>query len=109
MTDEHVESFRRDGYVILEEGFLSAGSIELLRERFAALFDGDYATGAAPDEVNWKKARALVTHMVVPVEAASIPPRPASSSPATAAAATFRSMSLSSRSCGTRPAPAAPG
>ena len=28
-----------------------------IRERFAALFDGDYATGIAPDEVNWKKGR----------------------------------------------------
>ena len=32
-------------------------AVEILRERFAALFDGDYATGIAPDEVNWKKGR----------------------------------------------------
>ena len=56
-TDEQVESFRRDGFLIVEEGLLSPGAIEVLRERFAALFDGDYATGIAPDEVNWKAGR----------------------------------------------------
>ena len=57
VTDEQVESFRRDGFLIIEEGFLSEGAIEVLRERFAALFEGEYATGVAPDEVNWKKGR----------------------------------------------------
>ena len=56
-TDDQVESFRRDGFVIVEEGLLSPGAIEVLRERFAALFEGDYATGIAPDEVNWKAGR----------------------------------------------------
>ena len=56
-TDEQVESFRHDGFLIVEEGLLSPGAIEVLRERFAALFDGDYATGIAPDEVNWKAGR----------------------------------------------------
>ena len=56
VSDEQVESFRRDGFLIIEEGFLSPGTIEVLRERFAALFEGEYATGIAPDEVNWKKA-----------------------------------------------------
>jgi ectoine hydroxylase-related dioxygenase (phytanoyl-CoA dioxygenase family) len=57
VSDQQVESFRRDGFLILEEGFLSQPSIEILRERFAALFEEDYATGIAPDEVNWKKGR----------------------------------------------------
>ena len=56
-TDDQVESFRRDGFVIVEEGLLSPGAIEVLRERFAALFEGDYATGIAPDEVNWRAGR----------------------------------------------------
>ena len=55
--DDEVESFHRDGFLILEEGFLSRGAIEVLRERFGALFEEDYATGIAPDEVNWKKGR----------------------------------------------------
>ena len=57
VTDEQVESFRRDGFLIIEEGLVSMAAVEILRERFAALFDGDYATGIAPDEVNWKKGR----------------------------------------------------
>ena len=57
VSDEQLESFRRDGFLIVEEGLLSPGAIAVLRERFAALFDGDYATGIGPDEVNWKKGR----------------------------------------------------
>src|SRR5262245_9933145 len=57
LTDAQVESFRRDGFVIVEEGFISDEAIEILRERFDALFAGDYATGVAPDEVNWKTGR----------------------------------------------------
>ena len=56
-TDAQLESFSRDGFLIVEEGLLSHGTIEVLRERFAALFAGDYATGIAPDEVNWKPGR----------------------------------------------------
>jgi ectoine hydroxylase-related dioxygenase (phytanoyl-CoA dioxygenase family) len=56
-TDDQRESFNRDGFLIVEEGLLSDSTIEVLRERFAALFAGDYATGIAPDEVNWKEGR----------------------------------------------------
>jgi ectoine hydroxylase-related dioxygenase (phytanoyl-CoA dioxygenase family) len=57
VTDEQVESFRRDGFLIVEEGLLSDATIDVLRERFAALFEGEYATGISPDEVNWKPGR----------------------------------------------------
>src|SRR3954453_18304138 len=57
VTEERVESFRRDGFLIIEEGLVPMPAVELLRERFAALFEGDYATGISPDEVNWKKGR----------------------------------------------------
>ena len=57
VTDEQVESFRRDGFLIIEEGLVPMPAVETLRERFAALFDGKYATGIAPDEVNWKRGR----------------------------------------------------
>ena len=57
VTEDQLESFHRDGFLIVEEGLLSSATIELLRERFAALFEGDYATGIGPDEVNWKKGR----------------------------------------------------
>jgi ectoine hydroxylase-related dioxygenase (phytanoyl-CoA dioxygenase family) len=57
VSDEQIESFRRDGFLVVEEGLLSDATIDVLRERFAALFEGEYATGIAPDEVNWKPGR----------------------------------------------------
>jgi ectoine hydroxylase-related dioxygenase (phytanoyl-CoA dioxygenase family) len=57
LREEQVDSFHRDGFLVIEEGFLGPRAIEVLRERFAALFSGEYATGIAPDEVNWKEGR----------------------------------------------------
>jgi phytanoyl-CoA hydroxylase len=57
LTDEQVESFREDGFLIVEEGFLPDAAVQTLRDRFDALFAGRYATGISPDEVNWKKGR----------------------------------------------------
>jgi ectoine hydroxylase-related dioxygenase (phytanoyl-CoA dioxygenase family) len=57
VSDEQVESFLKDGFLIVKEGLLSDATIDVLRERFAALFEGEYATGIAPDEVNWRPGR----------------------------------------------------
>jgi hypothetical protein len=57
LSDEQVETFHRDGFLIIEEGFVSDSTIEVLRERFDRLFAGEYATGIQPDEVNWKAGR----------------------------------------------------
>ena len=57
LSQEQVDRFRSDGFLIIEEGFLSDDAVEVLRERFAALFEGEYATGIQPDEVNWKAGR----------------------------------------------------
>jgi 2-oxoglutarate-dependent dioxygenase len=57
LSDDQVESFHADGFLIVEEGFISDATVELLRERFDALFAGEYGTGIAPDEVNWKEGR----------------------------------------------------
>ena len=57
LSDEQVESFGRDGFLIVEEGFVSERAIEMLREHFDALFAGEYATGIQPDEVNWRSGR----------------------------------------------------
>ena len=57
-TDEQVEAFHRDGFLIVERGVrLRARRSELLRERYRRLFDGEYETGIKPDEVNWVKGR----------------------------------------------------
>jgi hypothetical protein len=56
-SDDQLESFRRDGFVIVEEGFVDDHTVELLRERFEPLFEGRYETGIRPDEVNWVPGR----------------------------------------------------
>ena len=54
---EQVESFHRDGFVIVEEGLIPEGMLERLRERYLRLFEGEYETGIRPDEVNWVPGR----------------------------------------------------
>jgi ectoine hydroxylase-related dioxygenase (phytanoyl-CoA dioxygenase family) len=51
------DRFQRDGFVIVEAGLLSDAAVAALRERFAALFAGEYETGIKPDEVNWVPGR----------------------------------------------------
>jgi ectoine hydroxylase-related dioxygenase (phytanoyl-CoA dioxygenase family) len=54
---EQLEAFERDGFLIVEEGYLGEGAVGVLRERFDRLFAGDYETGIRPDEVNWVAGR----------------------------------------------------
>ena len=54
---EQVEAFARDGFLIVEEGLASDRALDLLRERYERLFDGEYETGIRPDEVNWVRGR----------------------------------------------------
>ena len=56
-SEEQIASFHRDGFLIVEEGLVSEKALELLRERYLRLFDGEYETGVKPDEVNWVKGR----------------------------------------------------
>jgi ectoine hydroxylase-related dioxygenase (phytanoyl-CoA dioxygenase family) len=56
-SDEQLERFRRDGFVVVEEGFIGADAVALLRARFEPLFAGRYETGIRPDEVNWVPGR----------------------------------------------------
>jgi ectoine hydroxylase-related dioxygenase (phytanoyl-CoA dioxygenase family) len=54
---EQLEAFERDGFLIVEEGFVYAETVAELRERFEPLFAGRYETGIRPDEVNWVAGR----------------------------------------------------
>ena len=56
-TEEQVETFRQDGFLIVEEGLVTERGLELLRDRYVKLFDGEYETGIRPDEVNWVPGR----------------------------------------------------
>ena len=56
-SSEQLGRFDRDGFIVLEEGFVDAATVALLRERFEPLFAGRYETGIRPDEVNWVPGR----------------------------------------------------
>jgi ectoine hydroxylase-related dioxygenase (phytanoyl-CoA dioxygenase family) len=56
-TEEQLDAFGRDGFVIVEDGFIGRETVEALRERFDRLFAGEYETGIRPDEVNWMAGR----------------------------------------------------
>ncbi|WP_420443572.1 phytanoyl-CoA dioxygenase family protein [Candidatus Poriferisodalis sp.] len=53
----HVESFFADGFVTVDS-LIDPGLIDSLKERFERLFQGDFETGIAPDEVNWLEDRS---------------------------------------------------
>jgi ectoine hydroxylase-related dioxygenase (phytanoyl-CoA dioxygenase family) len=56
LTPNQVESFRNDGFVVVE-GALDAAQIEAARSRFEPLFSGKFQTGLYPDEWNWRLGR----------------------------------------------------
>jgi ectoine hydroxylase-related dioxygenase (phytanoyl-CoA dioxygenase family) len=56
-SPEQLDAFERDGFVVVEEGFVAEQTIAELRERFEPLFAGRYETGIRPDEVNWVPGR----------------------------------------------------
>ena len=51
-TTGQIESYRREGFLIVER-FLATSSLEHVRERFMRVFEHDWETGLAPDEVNY--------------------------------------------------------
>ena len=57
LSEEQLEAWETDGFLILEEGLISPRARELLRARYVPLFDGEYETGIRPDEVNWIPGR----------------------------------------------------
>ena len=56
-SGDQLEAFDRDGFLIVEEGFIDEEAIERLRAGFDRLFAGDYERGIRPDEVNWLAGR----------------------------------------------------
>ena len=57
LTPAQIDAFRRDGFLVVEEGLIPERTLELLRERYLRLFEGEYETGIRPDEVNWVPGR----------------------------------------------------
>src|SRR5215216_6468019 len=56
-SDDQLSAFERDGFLIIEEGFIDKSAVWLLRDRFEPLFAGEYVSGIRPDEVNWVAGR----------------------------------------------------
>jgi ectoine hydroxylase-related dioxygenase (phytanoyl-CoA dioxygenase family) len=54
---EQHRAFERDGFLIVEQGFIDQETIEALRASFDRLYAGVYETGIRPDEVNWVAGR----------------------------------------------------
>jgi ectoine hydroxylase-related dioxygenase (phytanoyl-CoA dioxygenase family) len=53
-TAAQIDRYRRDGFLIVER-FLDPDSLDRVRERFAAVFEHEWETGLAPDEVNYTR------------------------------------------------------
>jgi ectoine hydroxylase-related dioxygenase (phytanoyl-CoA dioxygenase family) len=53
LTTEQIESFQRDGFVVVE-GALDHETLIATRSRFEPLFSGRFETGLQPDEWNWR-------------------------------------------------------
>jgi ectoine hydroxylase-related dioxygenase (phytanoyl-CoA dioxygenase family) len=56
-TEEQLETFRSDGFLVIERDFLDRAAVERVRDRFARVFEGIYETGIQPDEVKWVPGR----------------------------------------------------
>ncbi len=56
ITSRHIEQYKEDGFIVFES-FLELDEVKLLKSRFEPLFRGEWATGLAPDEVNWQEGR----------------------------------------------------
>lgn len=51
-TAGQIEQYQRDGFLIVER-FLEPSDLERIRERFMRVFEHEWETGLAPDEVNY--------------------------------------------------------
>lgn len=57
LTQEQITSFGNDGYVFAEN-MMDESTIETVRESYARMFRGEFATGVLPDEVNWQEGKS---------------------------------------------------
>lgn len=55
ITDEQIDAFKKDGYLILTRPVMDDEMIEQLRKRVHRIFDGKFDTGIYPDEWHWRQ------------------------------------------------------
>jgi len=53
LSPDHIATFQRDGFVIVES-MIDPATVALLTERYRAIFNGEFESGLIPDEVNWQ-------------------------------------------------------
>ena len=58
LTDNHIQQFQTDGFLILEN-FMGMALVEQLRDRIEPLFHGKFETGMYPDEWYWRPGLSL--------------------------------------------------
>ena len=51
-TQAQIDAYQRDGFLIVER-FLSDEQVQRARERFMRVFEHEWETGLAPDEINF--------------------------------------------------------
>ncbi|MFT4582239.1 MAG: phytanoyl-CoA hydroxylase [Gammaproteobacteria bacterium] len=56
LTQQNIEQFSLDRFIVLEN-IIDLTALRCLRERYDALFAGDFESGLLPDEVNWREGR----------------------------------------------------
>lgn len=55
ITERDIESFQRDGFLIISKPVIQQECIEQLRERVHSIFEGNFDTGVYPDEWHWRQ------------------------------------------------------
>lgn len=56
LSPDQLERFDEDGFLILDK-LVEQGEIDRIVSRYEPLFRGEFETGTAPDEVNWREGR----------------------------------------------------
>ena len=57
LSPDQMDAFNRDGFLVIEEGYIDDEQVERMRDRFDAIYREEYETGIRPDEVNWVAGR----------------------------------------------------
>lgn len=58
LTPEQIQKFHDDGFLIIDR-LLEPAEINRARDRYEAMFRGEFETGLYPDEWNWQQGRDL--------------------------------------------------
>ena len=60
-TAEDLAEFGKNGFVVVDR-LIDEKTVSVLHDAFVDLFQGNFETGVAPDEVNWQQGKSDPTH-----------------------------------------------